>query len=178
MEAMLRWLVEEKREEIRKTIEALPTDGEVFHLPTPQDGLPEQWAYGDKTGGQISLAGALSGLGYAKQHLANVDRAIEAGDFPLAIYLIDLAAKSIRSACASWYSSSATRMWNFVEKRRNTKKRSARVLRKDVTLSEITEFRESFTTRHGREWGWKKAAALQFDVDMKTINGRLRNVRS
>jgi hypothetical protein len=54
-------------------------------------------------------------------------------------------------------------------------RKNGRVLKKKgVTKAKLETFRENFIIQHGQERGWKKAAALEFDVTPNTIRARLK----
>lgn len=45
--------------------------------------------------------------------------------------------------------------------------------RKDVTKEALDKFLYDYEAKHGRTWGWKSAACIEFDIDFKTLNSRI-----
>lgn len=45
--------------------------------------------------------------------------------------------------------------------------------KKEVTKDALDKFKDEFGAEHGRTWGWKKSACIEFGIDRKTLNERL-----
>ena len=58
-----------------------------------------------------------------------------------------------------------------VAKRNTVAARSPR--KKTVTKAALIEYKKKFEYKNGGERGWKKAAALEFSIDVKTVSSRL-----
>ncbi|HOX60029.1 MAG TPA: hypothetical protein PLC99_24395 [Verrucomicrobiota bacterium] len=52
-------------------------------------------------------------------------------------------------------------------------KNASKPRKKEVTKASLDKFRDTFEAEYGRSWGWKKAACIEFEIDLKTLNSRL-----
>jgi len=174
VEAMLRWLIADKRARINRTVDALKSIGDPYSLPKPGDGLPDGWAWGPQTGAERERLLALEGLAFAADRLTKCEAAVRDGDLPKAVFLLDATGNCLQSALAHWVNSGAMRLGRYVKKRRSINAHNARTERKkELTAKNIASYRLNYIERHQTERGWLKSAAAHFNADPKTIRARL-----
>ena len=173
VEAMLRWQIDLVRERASKLQDAFKECGELYPLPKPTDGLPENWGHAGKTHEQVALAHALDGLKWVFDKIAKAERALEKKDFPRAIFWVVDAKDSIWSTNTYWHSMYSVRTYRYVGKIREGKalagsKRWRNKVR--PTKEELLTDRDKYFADHGLSQGWLKQASRKFSISDKTIN--------
>ncbi len=123
VENMLHWQISLARKSVSENQNRLAEVGEIYPLGKDTrsgnpHGRPDQWAFGNLTQHQVSLAAALGGLQEAGNKIDKAEAALSEGQLQDSIYWIVAANQSINSALVGWHSGGATAMWRYVGKNR------------------------------------------------------------
>lgn len=172
---MLRWQIDEAKKRIKDTHDALSECGEVYSLPKPTDGLPDNWAFGKLTSHEVSLNHALQGLIFAGQQLELADADLSNADLPSAIFRIIKVNNTINSTTALWASASSVRAYRYIGKYRQSKSVIARHNRKvKPSKRELLGDREAYFAEKATYQGWLKHAQNKYFLSAKSINSILK----
>lgn len=141
---MLRWQIDLARKRVVELRETLHKRSELYPLPKPTDGLPDDWAFGNLTPHQVALADAIAGLNWVSHEIEKTENALASGDFPAAISWIINVNQSICSTNAMRVSWAAVRMYRYVGEYRKDQSVRARLPRgkindKGETIKGIVE---------------------------------------
>lgn len=83
-----------------------------------------------------------------------------------------------REASELAHAGSVGRATRALEQRARSKRAAKGARRSKIHASELNKFRENWIARHGKERGWKSAAAAHFGVTDTAIRKRLRAVEN
>jgi len=173
VESMLCWQIERARKQAEELREALTKAGELYPLPKPTDGLPEQWAFGKFTHQQVALAQAKERLKWVIHEIEKAETALVNGNLPMSIYWVVTANNSILSTSGNWASSGAVRMYCYVGKIRQSKSPGGKNRWKTKPMpskEKLLADRENFYADNGHYQGWLKQAERGYNLSAKTIN--------
>ena len=98
VENMLRWQIDAAKKRIKDTREALNRCGELYPLPKPTDGLPDNWAFGKFTQHQIATAHYMQSLDWVSKQIEQAEIELASGNLPIVIDSIIKINQSINSA--------------------------------------------------------------------------------
>jgi len=168
---MLQWQIDNAKNRIKDTYDALNKCGELYPLPKPTDGQPDSWAFGKLTNYEVSLNHAMQGLMFADQQVERTKNDLSNDDLPSAIYRIIQVNNTINSITALWASSSSVRVYRYIGKYRQSKSQIARHSRKEKpSKRELLNDREAYFAEKATYQGWLKHAQNKYFLSSKSIN--------
>lgn len=171
VENMLQWQIDAAKKRIKDTREALSKCGELYPLPKPTDGLPDNWAFGKLTNQQVTLAHAMDRLKWASHEIEKAESALSGGDLPVVIHWIIQVNNSIGSVSSQWVVGASIRIYRYIGKYRQSKSSIAQHVRKSKpSKCELIIDREAYFAEKVTYQGWLKHAQNKYGLTAKTIN--------